>query len=464
MDIQFDWNDVPKHLMDEYQERIALVETLLDDSVNEIEKKKLRKEYCREHGVTDRTIRNYITWYRNEGPSKLLFFHPLPPADRIHDPGLAEAILSLIAERPTRTVRQLRHLLQHKDDFKDKIDAVSDRTIYRFLLERGLSKKVRYALLSKDSRISYRQFQASCSLELVQGDARDGIWLQRPDAKKPVKTYLFAWVDDFSRKILYAEYYRDEKLPRMEDSYKKMVLRWGIPVKVYVDNGHVYSSAHFAWVLKELKVKKIHHKPYAAYCKGKVEAVMKTIKNDFQKEAQAAGFRTLAELNSALWAWIEMVYNTRVHSSTGEAPNKRFAQGLPESRRRVKDIGWFEALFLMQQHRTVTKYGQIKLFGNKYTLKNVPHGTVVEIRFDPFNLQKVFVFRDKQLFATIAASKIVTLSAPKVPEETKSKDHKVSEASRNYFTKLREQYQDFLKNESGHIPYSKLNDKEDSNV
>jgi putative transposase len=460
MNMSFDWNDVPQHLMDDYQERMRLVETLLDDSVSDLDKKDLREEYCRMHGVTDRTVRNYLAWYREGGADKLLFYHPSPPAERIGDSDLKKAILSLINERPTRTVRQIRYLLSSQDELKDKIANISNRTVYRFLLEQGLSKKVRYALLTRDSRISYHQFQASCSLELVQGDARDGIWLKRPDGK-PKKTYMFAWVDDYSRKILYAEYYLDEKLPRMEDSFKKMVLRWGIPAKVYLDNGHVYVSSHFAWLLKDLVIKKIHHRPYAAYCKGKIESVMKIIKG-FQQEAALAGFSTLDELNSALWAWIEMVYNTRIHSSTGEPPNKRFADGLPASTRRVTDIGWFEALFLLRMERTVTKYGQIKLFGNKYPLKNVPFGTVVEVRFNPFNLERIFVYRDKMLFTVIEASIIIAMCAPSVPEESRDPCNKVSQAARDHFAKLREQYQNAISNESAYIPYSRLKERQEN--
>jgi transposase InsO family protein len=410
------------------------------------------------HGVTDRTIRNYLAWYRNGGADRLLFYHPSPPAARICDPELAQMILSLINERPTRTVRQLKYLLASQDRFKDKVCTVSERTIYRFLLENGLSKKVRYALLARDSRVSYHQFQASCSLELVQGDARDGIWLKKPDGK-PMKTYLFAWVDDYSRKILYAEYYHDEKLPRMEDSYKKMVLRWGIPGKIYVDNGHVYVSSHFAWLLKELGVRKVHHPPYAAYCKGKIEAIMKIIKG-FQQEAQLAAFSSLDELNTALWAWIEMIYNIRVHSSTGEPPNKRFTEGLSASTRRIADVSWFEALFLLRRERTVTKYGQIKLFANKYPLKDIPHGTTVEVRFNPFNLERIFVYRDKKLFTVIEASKINTLCAPSIPEECKDQGNKVSQAARDHFAKLREQYQESIAKESAYIPYSKLTGRE----
>ena len=91
---------------------------------------------------------------------------------------------------------------------------------------------------------AYHSFEAPHSLALVQGDARDGIWLDLPDGSRK-KTYLFVWIDDFSRKILFGKYYLDEKLPCLEDSFRYMVLRWGIPLAVYLDNGAVYISRQF---------------------------------------------------------------------------------------------------------------------------------------------------------------------------------------------------------------------------
>jgi len=66
------------------------------------------------------------------------------------------------------------------------------------------------------------------SMALVQADARDGIWLRLPDGTTK-KSYLFLWIDDYSRKILFGKYYLNEKLPCMMDSFKYMILRYGIP-------------------------------------------------------------------------------------------------------------------------------------------------------------------------------------------------------------------------------------------
>lgn len=456
---QIDMNQIPDHLVAAWQARIALVESLLDDTLSYEEKIRVRSDYMESHGVTDRTIRNYIGWYKEEGPMRLLLYHPGDPPKRIEDKDLQIKILALLDERPTRTVRQLRALLSIMPEFRKKINKVSDRTIYRFLQEKGLSKKKRYAMACQSSRVSYHRFEAPHSLALVQGDARDGIWIALPNRKKR-KTYLFVWIDDYSRKVLYAQYYWDEKLPRMEDSFKKMTLRYGLASKIYLDNGHVYSSKHFAWLLSQLMIKKIHHRPYAAYCKGKVEAWNKTALYEFQLEAQMAGMSSLEELNTALWAWIEMVYNSRKHSSTGEAPNIRFQDGLPENVRRIKDVQWFNNLFFMRQTRTVTKYGKVKLFGNQYKVKDIAYGTAVDIRFNPFDLKEAYLFCDNKYNQTITPEKINSKTAPSVPEESKKTNREVSQESRNFFALLREQHKQSIGQKQ--ISFSKLKE-EDNN-
>lgn len=434
-----EWTKLNSKELEAFQRRVALVETLLDDNIDETERQEVRRAYRYTHCVSERTIRNYIRRYRMQGQHGLLFYrNSKSAAVRIHDQALRTKILELIEERPRRTVPQLRRLLTVDEDFAPRIELVSDRTIYRFLYEQGLTQKARMAKRVHGDRTSFRRFEATCSLQLVQGDARDGIWLPaQPGNDKTRKTYLFAWVDDYSRRILHAQYFWDEKLPRMEETFKIMVLRWGIPEKLYLDNGNVYIAKQFARILADLNIKKIHHGPYKAWAKGKVESVMKTIKQEFQAEAQQAGFVTIEELNTALWAWIDVEYNRRSHSTTGEPPEQRFVNGLIEGHRRVEDLQWFENLFLQQDTRKVTKYGDVKLEGNLYTT-TARHGTVVEVRYSPFDLKKVWRFEKGLAVETLGVKKIVHDQAKTISEENPDAPQKTSRDSARYFEKLRE--------------------------
>ena len=200
-------------------------------------------------------------------------------------------------------------------------------------------------------------------------------------------------------------------------------------------------SRHLIAILVELHIKHIGHPPYQAYCKGKIEAANKIIKNQFQREAQVAGIRTLDELNSAFWAWMDLDYNTRILAATGQSPDARFGDGLPPDQRRITDLDSFNALFLWRQRRTVSKYGRIKLHGNQYPVTSVPYGTVVEVRFDPYDLAQLAIYdASGVLIETTSAAKQVTAQVPNIPAESAAKPPQVSAAARAWFTRLREQH------------------------
>ena len=221
------WEDVPDKTFEQFQQRLELVQLLVNEEVSMQDKRAAKEAYMRVHQVSDRTVRRYVQLYRKKGDRGLLFyrFAASQPCKRIHDPELEKKLIELIHELPSRSVPQLRRLLSADEQFGEKIDRISDRTVYRFLQENSLGKKDRIALSALTGRHSYRSFEAAHSLALVQGDARDGIWLPDPeDPEKRRKTYLFGWIDDYSRKFLSARYYWDEKLPRLEDSFKTMVL------------------------------------------------------------------------------------------------------------------------------------------------------------------------------------------------------------------------------------------------
>ena len=285
---EIDWEAIPEKEYQVYTQRLEIVELILDDSIDSETKKRFRQRYCEENGLSMRTVANYLKRYRQKGRVGLLFYRPRAKSLRIHDERLRLKIIELVRELPTRSVPTLRRILSEDEQNAEKIRCISDRTIYRFLTENGLTQRQRYRLLRESGRRAYHAFEAPHSLALVQADARDGIWLRCPDGKVR-KSYLFLWLDDFSRKILFGKYYLSEKLPCLEDSLRYLLLRWGIPEKIYCDSGAAYISRHFMGILAELEIKQLRHKPYQAHAKGKIEAANRTIKNEFQAEAAQAG-------------------------------------------------------------------------------------------------------------------------------------------------------------------------------
>ena len=160
-----------------------------------------------------------------------------------------------------------------------------------------------------------------------------------------------------------------------------------------------------------------------------------------------------------------MVYNKRVHSAIGETPDERFLGGLPENHRRISDLESFNRMFLWKESRTVSTYGKIKLYSNQYPVQNASHGTVVQVRFDPFDLSEVYIYdANNRYLETTSPTKKVTDTAPNIPEESRLSSKKVSQQSVALFSRLRDKHRRQLK-DAQQMPFSKLfdHDKENKN-
>ena len=156
-----DWDQLPDAVVEAFIERLHLVEMLLDPLLPAADKRAEQRHYQQQHGVGERTIRGYLHRYRKRGPRSLLFYRPRPTSARVHDAALRAKLLELIDELPTRSVPQLRKLIAADAKLGAKLARISDRTLYRFLADHGLTKSVRYRLLADDSRTSFRSFESA---------------------------------------------------------------------------------------------------------------------------------------------------------------------------------------------------------------------------------------------------------------------------------------------------------------
>ena len=107
------WKELGEQHLQAWQERVELVETLLDERIHESERAGIRRSYVRQHGVSERTIRNYLRRYREGGGEGLLFYQSrrATRSPRIHYGQLREKVLALIEEHPRRTIAQPRRIL-----------------------------------------------------------------------------------------------------------------------------------------------------------------------------------------------------------------------------------------------------------------------------------------------------------------------------------------------------------------
>lgn len=343
--------------------------------------------------VSIRTLERYLADYRKDG------WDALKPKKRpkTNQPGIPAFVLQsaidLRKARPERSVEQLIYLLENSAIAVPGSIAAS--TLSRYLRKAGVSRQE--LLQDVSSPKGHRRFEAEDVHCLWQSDFQHTLYIPDPgDPKKRKKAILFAIIDDYSRLIVHAEFYWDEKLPRLEDSLKKAILRHGVPERFYTDNGAVFSSHHLARICGKLGIHLSHSRPYRPAGRGKIEKFFRFIDTSFKPEAyeqvQSGGITTLEQLNGTLVSWVDGYYHVRKHGGTGQTPRSRAAA----STRLVRKVPMTELveIFLWEETRKVDKTGCVSLFGNSYEVPVEFAGQKTLLRFDPFDLKTVQVWHE----------------------------------------------------------------------
>jgi transposase InsO family protein len=346
--------------------------------------------YSSRRTVSPTTLSRWERYYRAQG------FDGLKPKPR-KDRGRARAISSstldraetLKREQPYRSSRSIIRILSLDQTHPLPEEHLAPRTLRRHLALRGATAA---QLLQEQRPKPYRRFERNHFGDLWQGDAMHGPWLPDPaDPGRQRQAFLFAFLDDHSRLVPHAQFYWNEQLPRMEDCFKRAILRYGRPLAIYVDQGKVYTSKQLDTICATLGIQRILGTPYYPEGRGKIERFFQFVQSDFLPELQSSSVTTLPELNESLLAWIEVVYHRKLHSETGQAPLERHRQDPSPSTRSI-DPKELRAAFLHRAQRKVTKTATFSFRSNRYRVAAYLRGQSVELRYDPFDLTHIEVW------------------------------------------------------------------------
>jgi transposase InsO family protein len=338
-----------------------------------------------------RTLERYLRFYREGGWDALL---PSVRADKLAcrqiTPDVLAKAIALKRENPARSVRQIMAILELAGLALP--GALRESTLSKQLRRRNLTKKA----LEKETG-TFRRFEAEYRNACWQGDVQHTIYLPHPDQTgKKKMAYLVAWMDDYSRMIVGSQFYFEERLPRLEDCFKKALLRHGCPTMIYVDNGAIYSARHFAQICGRLKTELKHTRPYRPQGRGKQEKFFRFVDQSFVPEAydliEQGKLKTLADLNRFFAAWLDVAYQQRIHSTFKQRPADRFLKC--EHPIRVIPPHELAEIFLLEEKRKVDKTCCVALLGTTYEVESCLAGEAVDLRFDPYEMSVIQVWKD----------------------------------------------------------------------
>ena len=328
--------------------------------------------------IAPETFRSWIKDYRKGGFDAL---YPKTRTDKGKSRTLSTEIEDILVEikendlklSVTQVIKQAR-----KQNQVDENQELSESIVYRLLSNRGLmGKRKREEPGGKD----HHRFSCAHAGELFMSDVMHGPAVFTEGRKKR-KAYLIAFIDDASRVIPYAEFALGEKSRDLLPVLKQSIMRRGIPKRLFVDNGSAFRSRHLAIVCARLGITLIHSKAYHAAAKGKIERWFRTIRQQFLPTLEDHHKASLANLNQALWAYVEGEYHHNIHRTLAESPLDRWARC--SERVRFPEPGVdLDEIFLAEDKRKVHKDRTISLHGKAYEAEAALVGETVILRYDP---------------------------------------------------------------------------------
>jgi putative transposase len=346
-----------------------------------------------------RTLERYVAAYRTGDGWKALL--PAARSDvgksRVLSPEIIAQAVALRREVPSRSVQQVIDILVLSGAVA--AGSIKRSTLHGHLERAGAGKREMEKLLRKETVA--RRFEAQHRNDLWMGDCQHTLHLPDPDnPDRRRQVYLLAFLDDYSRRVTHAEFYLQERLPKLEDCFKKAILRHGLPRAVYCDHGAIYVAAQFERICGELGVELIHSRPGRPQGRGKLEKWFQLINRSFLPEAlaliRAGKLTTLDQLNELFWAWLHVGYDQRLHNATKQTPKQRWEADTTELRRvspeRLREV------FVWQENRRVDKTGCVSLLGNAYEVDAALASKTVALRYDPYDLSVIQVWHDGRRF------------------------------------------------------------------
>jgi hypothetical protein len=300
---------------------------------------------------------------------------------------------------------------------KDRLEAKGIRVSVTTIIDRA--KKLDCHRPRRKRKVHDREVVTSSIGALIQHDASTHLW--SPLAQQ--KWTLITSIDDYSRKLLFADFFPRETTWAHIQATQALMRKYGLPLRYYVDSLRVFrfvQGRDSFWRNHVLETDDVDTQwrkimrllgvdvSYALspQAKGKVERPFRWLQDRIVRTCLYENLSTREEVRSALQAEVHRYNNHQVHSTTGEIPNIRF------ERARIEGNSLFrkftiphpytspQDVFCLREKRMVNGYRRISLFKHVIEVPNVPLRTDVDIHMVPDetkNLMHIRIWWNNQM-------------------------------------------------------------------
>lgn len=295
---------------------------------------------------------------------------------KIYPPEITARIISLKNELPQRSAVLVHKIL--KKEYPDKCPSLS--FVRHILRENGLTRK------NGNRKYGYIHFQRKKPNDMWQIDIAGVQTIAHLG-----QLYLIALLDDCSRFIVAATYFRDQTSENVIKVIRDAVIGYGRPNEILSDNGTQFRNilgdlgTKYTKLLRTLGIKPTFARPYHPQTKGKLERWFKTVVQMFLVEARFSLEQkpetTLPEFNQMLRDWVKWYNYVKSHRSLPNrcAPAKIFFETEDRIFRPLQaNVNWNRWLHEIST-RKVNKYNEIHYKSQRFSIPPGHSGLKIEV-------------------------------------------------------------------------------------
>lgn len=280
-------------------------------------------------------------WYyiaRNEQRDPVQALHRKIRSDQGQHPALGprvrEWLLTQYRQHPNWSYQlHAQNLAVLVEGQPDLGAAPSYASVLRYMKDHGLFKRPRRGPVHSPGAQAAEHRFASREVRSYESEYVHGLWhldfhhgsLRVLGERGPwVYPLLLGILDDHSRLCCHAQWYLAEGAEELCHGLSQAFQKRALPRALMTDNGSAMLAAETTEGLARLGI--VHETTlcYSPYQNGKNESFWNGIEGRLLPMLEGVADLSLAQLNEATLAWIEMEYNRATHSELGEAPLQRY--------------------------------------------------------------------------------------------------------------------------------------------
>lgn len=368
-------------------QRVQMLSPLLAEGLDPAKAREMKREICKQTGISERTVRRYLAKYREEG------FGGLKPKGKGRGPSqmtipedvLEQAIL-LRREVPSRSVAALIQILEWEGRIQP--GQIKRSTLQERLAARGYSS--RHMRMYAESGVAARRFQQRHRNRLWHSDIKYGPYLPIGPNGAMKQVFLVTFIDDATRFVLHGEFYPVMDKTIVEHCFRQAIQKFGVPESVYFDNGKQYRTRWMTRACSKLGIRLLFAKPYSPESTGKVERFNRVV-DGFLSEAALEKPKTLERLNELFTVWLSECYQHKPHSALEGKRSPESAYRSDKKSLKFVEPDVLANAFLHCEARRVDKAGCISFMNQKYEVGVTFAGSMVDVIYDPQNISELTI-------------------------------------------------------------------------